>query len=153
MSQIAGNCSFEPSSPVGTSQRKQSHSTCSLHADVQKLTECHSASYVNSAHHLEPNTEKCKDRGVPRTTSFERSFQYDTSIFSLRLAPPRSPHGEGHWSEPVQCFTEQWALVIANLKHQESHAVIKVVRYGLNIQCFADAHAVELVEKQIAQQK
>ena len=67
--------------------------------------------------------------------------------------PPRSPRGEGQWCEPVQCFTEQWALVIANLMHQDSHAVIKVVRYGLNLQCFADAHAVELVEKQIAQQK
>jgi hypothetical protein len=31
--------------------------------------------------------------------------------------------------------------------------VIKVVRYGLNIQCFPDEHAVELVEKQIAQQQ
>jgi hypothetical protein len=30
--------------------------------------------------------------------------------------------------------------------------VIKVVRYGINIQRFPDAHAVELVEKQIAQQ-
>ena len=26
------------------------------------------------------------------------------------------------------------------------------MRYGLNIQCFPDEHAVELVEKQIAQQ-
>jgi len=31
--------------------------------------------------------------------------------------------------------------------------VIKVVRYGLNIQCFPDEHAVELVEKQIAKQR
>jgi hypothetical protein len=66
--------------------------------------------------------------------------------------PPRSPHGEGHWSEPAQCFTEQWALYIANLMHQDSHAVIKVVRYGLNLLCFPDAHAVEMVEKQIAGQ-
>ena len=66
--------------------------------------------------------------------------------------PPLSAHGEGHWSEPAQCFTEQWALYIANLMHQDSKAVIKVVRYGLNIQCFPDAHSVDLVEKQIAQQ-
>jgi hypothetical protein len=65
---------------------------------------------------------------------------------------PRSPRDEGYWSESAQCFTEQWALYIANLVHQDSHAVIKVVRYGLNLQCFPDAHAVELVEKQIAQQ-
>ena len=31
--------------------------------------------------------------------------------------------------------------------------MIKVVRYGLNIQCFPDEHAVELVEKQIAKQR
>jgi hypothetical protein len=37
--------------------------------------------------------------------------------------------------------------------HQDSHAVIKVVRYGLNLACFPDEHAVELVERQIAQQK
>ena len=66
--------------------------------------------------------------------------------------PPRSPRDEGRWSEPAQCYTEQWALYIANLMHQDSHAVIKVVRYGLNIPCFPDAHAVELVDKQIAQQ-
>ncbi len=37
--------------------------------------------------------------------------------------------------------------------HQDSHAVIKVVRYGLNILCFPDEHAAELVEKQIARQR
>jgi hypothetical protein len=66
---------------------------------------------------------------------------------------PVSAHGEGHWSEPAQCFTEEWALYIANLMHQDSHAVIKVVRYELNLACFPDAHAVELVEKQIARQQ
>jgi hypothetical protein len=66
--------------------------------------------------------------------------------------PRQSPHGEGHWSEPAQCFTEQWALYIANLMHQDSYAVIMVVRYGLNLPCFPDAHAVELVERQISQQ-
>ena len=67
--------------------------------------------------------------------------------------PPLTAHGDGHWREPAQCFTEQDALSIANLMHQDSHAVIKVVRYGLNLACFPDAHAVELVEKQIARQK
>jgi hypothetical protein len=70
----------------------------------------------------------------------------------MRLVLEAGLHGEGNWNEPVQCFTEQWALYIANLMHQESHAVIKVVRYGINLQCFPSAHAVELVEKQIAQQ-
>ena len=67
--------------------------------------------------------------------------------------PPLSAHGEGHWSEPAQCFTEQWALYIANLMHQDSHALIKVVRYGLNLLCLPDALAVELVEKQLAKQR
>ena len=67
--------------------------------------------------------------------------------------PSQSPRDEGHWSEPAQCFNEQWALYIANLMHQDSHAVIKVVRYGLNIQCFPDEHTVELVERQIAKQR
>jgi hypothetical protein len=66
--------------------------------------------------------------------------------------PPLSAHGKGHWSEPAECFTEQWALYIANLMHQDSKAVIKVVRYGLNLLCLPDVHAVELVEKQIAGQ-
>jgi hypothetical protein len=65
--------------------------------------------------------------------------------------PPLSAHGEGHWNEPAQCFTEQSAIYIANLMHQDSHAVMKVVRYGNNLLCLPDAHAVKLVEKQMAQ--
>ena len=66
--------------------------------------------------------------------------------------PSHSPTGVGSWEEPFRCFTQQDALYVANLIHRDSRAVIKVVRYGLNIQCFPDEHAVELVEKQIAQQ-
>jgi hypothetical protein len=67
--------------------------------------------------------------------------------------PSRSPHGEGYWNEPLQAYTEQWAIYIAGLMHQDSQAVIKVVRYGLNLLCLPDPHAVELVEKQIARQR
>jgi hypothetical protein len=67
--------------------------------------------------------------------------------------PPLSPRGVGHWNEPIQADTEQWAVYVAGLMHQDSRSVIKVVRYGLNIQCFPDAHAVELVEKQITRQQ
>lgn len=59
----------------------------------------------------------------------------------------------GTWIEPLQAYTEHYALYVANLIHQDSRAVIKVVRYGLNIACFPDAHAVELVERQIAREK
>ena len=51
------------------------------------------------------------------------------------------------WSEPAQCFNEQWVLYIANLMHGDSRVVIKVVRFGLTIACFPDEHAAELVER------
>jgi hypothetical protein len=45
------------------------------------------------------------------------------------------------------------AVYIASLMHKDSNAVIKVVRFGLNIACFPDEHKVELVERQIAKQR
>jgi hypothetical protein len=59
----------------------------------------------------------------------------------------------GHWNEPVPCYTEQWAMYVAGLMHKDSHSVIKVVRFSLNIACFPNEHAVELVEMQIARQQ
>jgi len=53
----------------------------------------------------------------------------------------------------VQCYTEQWAVYVAGLMHKDSHSVIKVVRFGLNIACFPNEHAVELVERQIPRQQ
>ena len=67
--------------------------------------------------------------------------------------PPLSSRGEGHWFEPLQAYTQEYALYVANLIHQDTRSVIKVVRYGLNILCFPDEHAVELVERQIAKQR
>jgi hypothetical protein len=67
--------------------------------------------------------------------------------------PPHSPKDVEHWNEPVQCYTEQWAVYVAGLMHKDSHSVIKVVRFGLNIACFPNEHAVELVERQIARQR
>jgi hypothetical protein len=66
--------------------------------------------------------------------------------------PPLSAHGEEHWNEPVQCFTEQWAVYVTGLMHEDSCAVIKIVRYGIKLLCLPDAHSIELVVKQIAQQ-
>jgi hypothetical protein len=71
--------------------------------------------------------------------------------YSIYVWQPAS-HGLGHWNESVQCFTEQWAVYVAGLMHQDSRSVIKVVRFRLNLACFPDEHAIELVEKQIAQQ-
>jgi hypothetical protein len=59
----------------------------------------------------------------------------------------------GKWIEPVQCYTQEYALSVAYLIHQDTRSVIKVVRYGLNIPSWSNAHAVELVEQQIARQR
>ena len=61
----------------------------------------------------------------------------------------------GPWDESpgVFCLWYLFGSVLPNLMHQDSRSVIKVVRYGLNIQCFPNEHAVELVEKQIARQQ
>ena len=67
--------------------------------------------------------------------------------------PPLNPRDEGRWIEPLQASTQHYALYVANLIHQDTRSAIKVVRYGLNIQWYPSAHAVELVEKQIARQR
>jgi hypothetical protein len=41
---------------------------------------------------------------------------------------------------------------VVGLIHPNTHLVIKVVSYGLNIDCFPDDHAVALVERHIARQ-
>ena len=67
--------------------------------------------------------------------------------------PAHTPGGVGSWIEPAQCYTQEYALYIANLIHKDARAVIKVVRYGLNIACFPDEHTVQFVEQQIARQQ
>jgi hypothetical protein len=73
------------------------------------------------------------------------------SIYIWR--PGRGPRDKGRWDEPARCFTEEWAIYIANLMHQESQAVIKVVRWGHTFLALPDAHTVELVERQIAREQ
>jgi hypothetical protein len=76
------------------------------------------------------------------------------ALFTIYIRqPPLSSTGEGRWIEPLQAYTQEYALYAANLIYQDTHAVIKVVRFGLNIKCFPDEHTVALVERQIAQQK
>jgi hypothetical protein len=67
--------------------------------------------------------------------------------------PPLSRSGKGSWIEPVQAYTQEYALYVANLIHNDSKAVIKVVRYGINLACFPDEKTVQLVERQIARQQ
>lgn len=67
--------------------------------------------------------------------------------------PSRTTQGQHSWYESLQAYTEDDALYTANLIHRDSKAVIKVVRFGLNLACFPDEHTVELCERQIAQQQ
>jgi hypothetical protein len=47
--------------------------------------------------------------------------------------PGKHPALPGNWIEPLQAYTQEYALYVANLIHKVTRAVIKVVRYGLNI--------------------
>ena len=67
--------------------------------------------------------------------------------------PARTARGQHTWYEALQAYTENDAIYTANLIHLDSNAVIKVVRYGLNLACFPDEHTVELCERQITQQQ
>ncbi len=67
--------------------------------------------------------------------------------------PPHKPTGRGLWIEPIQAYTQEYALYVANLIHNDSRAVIKVVRYGITIASFPNAETVERVERQIARQQ
>jgi hypothetical protein len=61
--------------------------------------------------------------------------------------------GKGSWIEAFQAFNEDYALYVANLIHISSKAVMKVVRYGINLACCTDEHTVELCERQLAKQQ
>jgi hypothetical protein len=75
-----------------------------------------------------------------------------THPYSIYIWQPNK-HNGGHWYEPLQVYTEHYALYIANLIHKDMRSVIKVVRYGLNIACFPDKEIVERVERYLKRQK
>jgi len=77
-----------------------------------------------------------------------------THPFSIYIwKPPYTSTDKGAWIEPIQADTQQYALYVANLIHQDSESIIKVVSYETTIACFPNEHAVERVEKQIARQQ
>ena len=47
--------------------------------------------------------------------------------------PGRKTTDKGTWVEPIQAYTQEYALYVANLIHKDSKAVIKVVRYGITL--------------------
>lgn len=94
------------------------------------------------------------DRDVKIFGQIVYNSMAQTHPYSIYVwCPSRSLQGKNHWAEPVRARTHHDALYVANLMHLESHAVIKVVRYGFTIVCFPDDHAVELVEMQIAREQ
>jgi len=49
---------------------------------------------------------------------------------------PLGEEDEGRWEEPVQVAYQEYAAWLAGLIHQETKAMIKVVRYGLTVSAF-----------------
>jgi hypothetical protein len=84
-------------------------------------------------------------------------MEFPFSIFIWQA--PYKPTDQKRWSEAPQADYQQMAIYAANLLYQagvpsqdtvRTNPVIKVVRFGLTIQAWPDAHTVELCEKQIA---
>ena len=50
----------------------------------------------------------------------------------------------------MQAYTQEYALYVANLIHQDTKSVIKVVRYGITIAAYPDKDTVERIEAHIA---
>ena len=67
--------------------------------------------------------------------------------------PPQSQSDKGTWKEPLQADTQEFALYVANLIHNDSRAVIKVVHNGITLASFSDENTVERVERQIVRQQ
>ena len=67
--------------------------------------------------------------------------------------PSRKPNEAGDWIEPVQAYTQEYALYIANLIHNDTKSVMKVVRYGHTIAAYPNAETVERIEVHIAKWK
>ena len=61
--------------------------------------------------------------------------------------------GQPTWYEAFQAYLEDDALYTANLIHMDSKAVIKVIRYVLNLACTPCEHKIELCDRQIGRQK
>jgi len=55
--------------------------------------------------------------------------------------------------EPLHAYSEEFALYIANLIHNDSQAVVKVVGSGMPLAYFPDEKTVKGVEQQISKQQ
>jgi hypothetical protein len=74
-----------------------------------------------------------------------------THPFSIHIwQPPQTPTGTGSWVEPLHASSEEFALYVANLIHNDSNAVIKVVRDEQTLASFPDEKTVAQVKQQKA---
>ena len=71
-----------------------------------------------------------------------------TPPYSIYIWQPEK-HG-GCWIEPVQAYTQEYAIYVANLIHQNTRSVIKVARYGVTIAAFPNKETVERIEGYLA---
>ncbi len=67
-----------------------------------------------------------------------------THPYSIFIWQPER-HG-GSWFEPIQAYTQEYAIYVANLIHQDT-------RYGLIIAAYPNKETVEKIEKYIARYK
>ncbi len=75
-----------------------------------------------------------------------------THPYSIYIWQPNRKGG-GVWIEPVQVYTQEYALYVANLIHKDTCSVIKVVRFGVTIASYPDEKTVERIEQYIGRQK
>ena len=73
-----------------------------------------------------------------------------TYPYSIHIwQPPQSPTETSLWVESLHAYSEEFALYVANLIHNDSHAVIKVVDLGRTLANFPDEQTVKGVERQM----
>ena len=75
-----------------------------------------------------------------------------THPYSIYIWQPSKVDGI-YWFEPLQVYTQDYVIYVANLIHRDTKSVIKVVRYGLKLACFPDEKTVERLEGYIAKKK
>ena len=70
------------------------------------------------------------------------------SIFIHQV--PLNKQDTGRWIKPIQAYTQEYAIYVTNLVHQDSKSVIKVVRYVITMAAFPDKEAVDRVGRYLA---
>jgi hypothetical protein len=75
-----------------------------------------------------------------------------THPYSIYIWQPNHKGG-GQWIEPVQVYTQEYAIYVANLIHKDTRSVIKVVRFGVTIASYPDEKTVERIEQYIGKQR